>query len=128
MISSLILGLCFLIAGCRGSETIWSATALSPDGKMIATARTVAQSGFGTGYIDTIVYLNWTEGSQSPMEILELSGGSEAPGATIVEMKWITPVHLDLAYKGARTLDFQAIRYAGIEISTHTLSPVDHPH
>jgi len=39
-----------------------------------------------------------------------------------VEMKWITPTHLDLAYKGQRTLDFQAVKCAGIDISVRDVS------
>jgi hypothetical protein len=89
---------------------------------MLASARTVAQSGFGTGYIGTIVYLNRTEGSQTKMEILGLSDESEAPGATIVEMKWLTPTHLELTYKGHRTLEFQAVKCDGVDISVRDLS------
>ncbi len=118
----LVVGVCVLVFGCRGSEKIWSAEARSPDGKMLATARTIAQSGFGTGYIGTIVYLNWSKGSQPPMEILGLSGGTEAPGATSVEMKWLTSTHLELTYKSPRTLDFQAVKCDGVDISVRDLS------
>jgi hypothetical protein len=118
----LISGACGITAGCKGSQTIWSAEARSPDGKMIATARTVAQSGFGTGYIGTIVHLNWTKGSQPPQEILGLSGGTEAPGATSVEMEWLTPTHLELTYKSPRVVDFQAVKCDGVDISVRDLS------
>jgi hypothetical protein len=120
--SLLIFGACLLASGCKSSETIWSAEARSPDGTMIASARTVAQSGFGTGYIGTIVYLNWARGSQPKMEILGLSDESEAPGATNVEMNWLTPTHLELTYKGHRTLDFQAVKCNGVDISVRDLS------
>jgi hypothetical protein len=74
---------------------------------MVASGRTVARSGFGTGYIGTVVYLNRTKGSQPPMEILRLSDDYETPSDEIsVEMKWLTPTHLGLTYKGHRTLDF----------------------
>ena len=39
-----------------------------------------------------------------------------------VEMKWITPTHLDLAYKGQWTLDFQGVKCAGIDISVRDVS------
>jgi hypothetical protein len=35
---------------------------------------------------------------------------------------WLTPKHLDLTYKGRRTLDFQAVKCAGIDISLRSLS------
>jgi hypothetical protein len=120
--SLLIFGACLLASGCRGSETIWSAEARSPDGTMLASARTVAQSGFGTGYIGTIVYLSWAKGSQPKMEILGLSDQSEAPGAANVEMKWLTPTHLELTYKGRHTLDFEAVKCNGVDISVRDLS------
>jgi hypothetical protein len=85
---SLLFGLCAVASGCKGSETIWSAEARSPDGKMLASARTVAQSGFGTGSIETEVYLKCVKTSQRPVEVLGFSYESELPsGTTSVEMK-----------------------------------------
>ncbi len=113
-----------------GSETIWSAEARSPDGSRLASARTVANSGFGTGYIWTAVYLNWTKGSRSPIEILELSEDFEKPVDEIsVDMKWLTATHLELTYKGHRTLNFQAVKCAGVDISVRDLSgeTTNHP-
>ena len=46
---------------------------------------------------------------------------SEAPGATNVEMKWLTPTHLELTYKGHRTLDFQAVKCYGIDITVRAI-------
>lgn len=120
-VALLMIGACVFSIGCKGSETIWSAEVRSPDGKLIASARTIAQSGFGTGYIGTIVYLNWTKGSQSPREILGLTDESEAPAATGVEMKWLAPTHLELKYKSSQTIDFQAVKYAGIDISVREM-------
>jgi hypothetical protein len=121
----LIFGACVLLSGglsgCRGSQTIWSAEAQSPDGKMIATARAIARSGFGINGIETSVYLNWTKGSQSPMLILDLADGSDAPSDTNVEMKWLTPTHLELTYTGNRSLGFQAVKWAGVDISVREL-------
>src|SRR5437867_9774179 len=99
--------------GCKAQPT-WSAEARSPDGKMIATASTFEQSGFGTGWVQTTVYLNWTAGSQPKMLILAFSKGPSAPGGMSVEMKWLSPTHLELTYKGKRPLDFQAVKCAGI--------------
>jgi hypothetical protein len=123
--SLIIVIVCFLLSGCKGegSETIWSAEARSPDGSRVASARTVAFSGFGTGYIWTAVYLNLTKGSQPPTAILKLSDTFERPSDEIsVEMKWLTPTHLELTYKGHRTLNFQAVKCVGVDISVRDLS------
>jgi hypothetical protein len=116
---------CVVLSGCscKSSEKIWSAEARSPDGKMLASARTDARSGFGTGYIGTVVHLNWTKGSRPPMEILRLSDDYEMPSEEIsVEMKWLTPTHLELTYKGHRTLILQAAKCEGVDISVRDLS------
>ena len=118
------VALCVSLGGCRGgSESLGSSQAVSPDGQWVAKAKTVAQSGFGTGYISTKVYLNWTKGSQSDVQILGLSYEYEIPaGITDVDLKWITPKHLELVYRGRPTVVFQAIRCGGIDISTEDVS------
>ncbi len=37
---------------------------------------------------------------------------------TDVDMKWLTPSHLELAYKGRPSVTFQAIKCGGIDITT----------
>jgi hypothetical protein len=65
------LGVCVLAISCqREGDTIWSAELRSPDGRWIASARTIENSGFGTGSIQTNVYLKRTSGSTSPETIL----------------------------------------------------------
>src|SRR5580658_88647 len=97
-----VVGVCVFGSGCKdGSETIWSAEAPSPDGNRLASARTVANSGFGTGSIWTAVYLNWAKSSQPPTAILQFTDTFERPSDEIsVEMKWLTPTHLEVAYGG----------------------------
>jgi hypothetical protein len=121
-ISLIIIGVCVFVTGCTGSETIWSAEVRYPDGSMLASGCTIANSGFGTGYIWTAVYLNGAKSSQPPIEILELTDEVEKPSDEIsVEMTWLTPTHLELTYKGHRTLYFQAIKWAGVDISVRDL-------
>ena len=120
-ISLLIFGVCVFMSGCKRPPT-WSAEARSPDGKMIATAKTFENRGFGTGGIWTGVYLNWTTGSHPPMEILEFSDGPAGPDGMKVGMNWLTPMHLELTYKGQRALDFQAVKCAGIDITVRDVS------
>ena len=119
----LIFGICVFILSCNGSQITWSAEARSPDGKMIATARTIENSGFGTGAIWTGVYLNWSTGSGAPTEILELAEGPKGPADAVVEMKWLSPTHLELILKGTRkSIGFQAIKWVDVDISVRDVS------
>jgi hypothetical protein len=118
----LILGVCVWLSSCDGPKTTWSAESRSPDGNMIATARTIQTSGIGTGDPGTFVYLNWTTGSQPPTAILAFSAGPDEPDSMNVEMNWLTPNHLELTYKGPRTLDFQAVKCHGVDISVREIS------
>lgn len=124
MVPLLIIAAFALISGCEGSQTIWSAEARSPDGKMIATASAFANGGFGiSGVPATTVYLNWTAGSQAPTEILSLDNNSDSPNGTSVGMNWLTPTHLELTYEGNRqNIGFEAVKFAGVDISLQDLS------
>ena len=115
----MVCGVCLALPSCKGTETIWAAEARSPDGKLMATASAFEQSGFGTGWAGTNVYLNWTTGSQKPMLIFAVSDASKAPD---VEMKWISSNDLELIYKGKAPIDFQAIKCDGADISVRVLS------
>lgn len=123
-ISLLILFVCVVVCGCKGSQTIWSAEARSPDGKMVATARAFANGGFGiSGAPATFVYLNWATGSQKPTEILCLGNESDTSDDAAVGMSWLTPAHLEVTYKGNRqSISFQAIKFAEIDISVRDAS------
>jgi hypothetical protein len=121
--SLLILGLCIFEFGCKGSDTTWSAESRSPDGKMIARAQTIVSGGFGTDGYASIVTLNWTHGSQDPVNILVFTDAPAEPESTsVVTMKWLTPTHLELTYKGHRTIGFQAVKADDIDISVRDVS------
>lgn len=117
----LIVLSCVLTSGCKAPIT-WSAESRSSDGKMIATAKTVDDSGPGTDFIQTTVYLNWATNKNPPTMILAFSDGPAGPDGMKVWMNWLTPTHLELTYKGQRTLDFQAVRCDGIDISVRDVS------
>jgi hypothetical protein len=118
----LFLGACVFMSGCK-APPIWSAEARSPDGKMIATADAFANGGFvAPAPGATFAYLNRTTGSQPKMLILAFSGGHSESDGLKVGMNWLTPTHLELTYKGQRTIDFQAVKYAGVDISVRELS------
>src|SRR5260370_10484750 len=132
-IFGIVLGICLLEAGCA-APTVWKQEVRSPDGSWIAIARTVQSGGYGTASIITSVSLKQATISQPPMEVLGFSCEGPVPrpyvhdnaaksGGTIsLTMKWLTPSHLDLTYHGHADLYFQAVKYAGIEISVRNLS------
>ena len=118
-----VAGLCTVMLDCGGGQMSWSAESRSPDGRMIARARTIQPSGIGTGVIGTSVDLNWTTGSQQPVLILAFADGNDQPdGDKTVGLIWMTPNHLELTYKGLRTIDFQAIKCHGVEITVRDTS------
>lgn len=126
-VSLLILGVSLFTSGCKASPA-WSAESRSPDGKMIATTDVFANGGFiAPGPDATFVYLNWTSGSQPKKLILAFSDGQSESDGMKVGMTWLTPAHLELTYKGQRTIDFQAVKCDGIDISVRELSsdPID---
>lgn len=133
----MILGVCVLWSGCRPSLddlTVWKTEVRSPDGLWIASARTIQNGGFGSAHIDTLVYLQQANTSQPPTEVLAfdcegpvphsyvLDNVANAGGTINLTMNWITPSHLAVTYNGRATLDFQAIKIAGIDITVQDLS------
>jgi hypothetical protein len=126
LVSFMIIGLCVLASGCDAPQTIWSAEARSPDGSSLATARTVQFSGPGNAGLYTSVYLKRTTYSNPAEEILLFDENnvtqSDAAKLNLV-MKWETPSRLSVTYNGrVATLDFQVVKYAGIDISARDLS------
>jgi hypothetical protein len=71
------------------------------------------------------VYLKWVKGSQTPVLVMAFSHQFATMN---LKMKWLTPMHLEVAYGPSSgpgdhaTLDFQAIKCGGIEISARDLS------
>jgi hypothetical protein len=110
--------------GCRkGVETIWTAEVKSPDGQWLAKAQTDQRSGFGTDGTVTAVYLQPSNGARSPVLILAFSQNQNAQTSLIdLKMKWVDGKHLEVSYKEHPDLDFQAVKYAGINISVRDLS------
>jgi hypothetical protein len=115
---------CASLYGC-GPTTTWSGETRSPDGRYLAVARSKQWSGPGNAYDATTVYLKWIKGSQPPTEVLEFS---HQYATMNLKMEWKTPTHLHVTYgESAKpgdhvSLDFQAIKCAGIEISAQRVS------
>jgi hypothetical protein len=104
-----------LFCGCKAAPT-WSTESRSPDGRMVAKAEAFTNGGFAApGPSTTLVYLKQTTGSQKAVLIFAFSEGP--PEGMRVKMDWLSPGHLELTYEGQHTIDFQAVRYAGVDIS-----------
>jgi hypothetical protein len=122
-------GICFLGAtGCGGEDTTWTTEAPSLDGRWLASARTVETSGFGTGDIETDVFLKWTKDSKPPEHILGFIHDPKSQSKTIdLSMKWVTPSHLEVAYNGHATVDLQVVRYGDVDISLRDSTDIEVP-
>jgi hypothetical protein len=121
------IGVCVLGISCqREGDTTWSAEARSPDGLWIAAARTVENGGFGTGSIQTSVYLKRTNVSTPPETVLSFFHDASPGGRTIhLTMNWETPSHLEVTYDGHANLGLQVVKYGGIDISVRDLSSAE---
>lgn len=118
----LIISLC-LLTSCKNSERTWFAESKSPDGKIIATAETLEPGGWGTGApAQTDVSINWTSGSQNPTQIFSFNDGPDEPGGMKIGMNWLSAKHLELTYKGHPSIEFEAIKWQEVVISTRNIS------
>ena len=124
VLSIFAIGTVLFVFGCRkGADTIWKAEARSPNGQWLAIAKTDQRSGFGTDGATTAVYLRPVNGSRPSVQILSFSQNEHAQTSLIdLKLKWVDATHLDVSYKEQPNLDFQAVKYAGIDISVRDLS------
>jgi hypothetical protein len=134
-ISLLMIVVFVFVSGCNDNAhpTIWSTEVRSPDGQWLATARTDQYGGPGNAGIYTIVSLKRTSVSLPPYDVLSFSCNGPAPspyhldkanaGGTIdLIMRWENSSHLIVTYDGHATVDTQAIRFAGVDVSLQDLS------
>lgn len=124
-----LLGISFLGVGCGSSNTLWREELRSPNGLWLASADAVQNGGFGSASIQTQVYLQSASGSKPMKEVLGFSceGPAARPyvldnianrGGTIdLEMKWVSPSHLEVTYNGRASINFQLPNYDGVEVS-----------
>ena len=75
-------------------------------------------SGISTARWGTCV---WRRDRALPAGARFICGAGEAAGDGSVGMNWLTPRHLELTYKGDRSIDFQAVKWRGIDISLRKL-------
>jgi len=117
------------VLGCDSPDgdvaTTWSAETKSPDGHWLATAQSQQWGGPGTAYDATMVFLKKLDSSDPPRTVLQFS---HQYGTMNLEMKWLTPTHLNVMYApSARpgdhvNIDFQMAEFDGVEISIEDLS------
>lgn len=115
---------CLLTSGCDPAHEIISSTeSRSPNGYWVASDSTVRYSGPGNAAVISSVYLQRTDKSKPPVEILEFF--HDGPGSQTgigLTMRWADPSHLSVAYNGHASIDFQAVKAAGVNISLQDLS------
>jgi hypothetical protein len=76
----------------------------------------------------TIVSLKRAKISEAPTEILLFAHDQNAQFNTInLKMNWLSPSHLEVTFNNYPTIDFQAIKCAGIDISVQDLSGMQSP-
>jgi hypothetical protein len=108
---------------CSDVETVSTQRVASPNGAWVAVAKTERHSGPGAAGVQTIVSLQPSRGNQAANMILLLSHDPNRPGVdTGLKMSWLTNSHLEIAYRHNPSLDFQAIKDAGVDISVKVLS------
>jgi hypothetical protein len=119
----LVISTAFVCSGCNGQETIWSAEAKSPDGKVVAVARaSLYNKGLSIiSGIETNVCLDWDGDRGSPTLVLSLADASDSAADSTVDMRWLSPTHLEIAFSGNQTVAFQAVKWAGVDISVRDL-------
>ena len=98
--------------------TIWSVQSKSPDGQWLSSAKTEQHSGPGNASLQTLVYIEPTNRSASPEVVLTLSPTSESRSdMNDLEMKWLTPTHLEIGYDRDLNVDFEVARAFGIDVT-----------
>lgn len=122
VLSSLVIVMSCIAAGCSGAENIWSVETKSPDGQWIAIGRTDRYSGPGNAAVMTGVYLQRTQGGKREEPVLGFSDDQSPANARIIPtIEWLTPTHLEVSFSRRPELDLQVVKYAGIEISVRDL-------
>ena len=118
LVLPLVLGCSFLLVGCqRDNSELPISEVQSSDKHYTASVFTCINAGFGTGSVATYVTLK-QKGHSKSVKILEFSDNATyRDGITPLVTRWDSPNHLKVIYKGNPSIDFQAVKYAGVEIT-----------
>lgn len=108
-----------LLSGCESDQAVvWQADAVSPDGAYTVHAETVQQSGPGNAWISTTVKLTQT-GQETGVDILVLSHNLlPRPPGYAVQMRWLDPRRIRLAWAAGSEVDFRAVRAIAVDIES----------
>ncbi len=112
-----LLAAALLLSACSADQAIiWEAHSRSPDGHYQANAATTQQSGPGNAALYTVVKLSQRDDDEG-FDIVTLSHKStrELTGGAVT-MRWVDGKTLNVAYEPSATVDFQAIKGAGVTI------------
>jgi hypothetical protein len=109
------LAACCLAAACHDVKSTDTMRVVSPDKTWAATVTSDQHGGPGTAGVITTVRLVREGNPQSKIDILVFE--QTGPNSTDLKLGWKDPTHLTVEYKNA-TLDFQAVKCAGVDIST----------
>lgn len=118
-------------AGCakKADLVVWREKVASPNGSWIASAETIQNGGFGSGYVETSVYLKRKNDRQSLYSILGFSTNGPVPhpyvldntvnaGGTIdLEMRWVGPLHLLVTYSGNPHINLETVKLQDVIIT-----------
>lgn len=117
LLSGCLIATLLTVSACSDDQAvIWQAHVKSPDGHYLANAATTQQSGPGNAALYTVVKLSQREGDEG-FDILTFSHHStQELGGGAVTMSWVDNKTLHVAYVPSSTVDFQAVRGAGVTI------------
>jgi len=131
----LFLCLCALPVAFLHPSAPHSARVQSPDGLWMAVARTGSAGWLDKKSLETTVYLERREGQTNPVDslwqhqpwrpvtIARLTHPAPLPaGVEPVQMRWLTPTHLEVAYLGHARLDYHLPNCSGIHILVEPLA------
>lgn len=116
---AIVVAQCCIIVGCRDVKTISSMNSASPSGGWVAVAMTDQYGGPGNAGIITTVSLKRTLGRQDSAKILELS--QDAPSIDL-KLTWTSSSHLEITYVQPASVDFEAIKCGGVDITVRDIS------
>lgn len=121
-----LLPLLALLAGCsKDPETVWSTSAINPDGDWVATAKALSWSGPGNASSGTAVYLKRPK--QADSEATRVLFVAHEDPTMNVTLTWATSKHLHVRYgpkvRDRTVVEFQAIKFGDVEISIEKAPP-----
>ena len=130
------LSICLSASGCvkRDDLVVWTTQVDSPGGAWVASADTVQNGGFGSGGIETTVYLKRRSDHLPPVAVLGFSCAGPVPhpyvldnvanrGGTInLKMQWSDPLHLHVTYSGDPSINLETIKLQDVSITLQRAS------